>query len=89
MTEMKAPGFVPRAFIFFKHQLKQMKNETKIIAGVVAVAAIGAAVGLVLAATKKDTLTEKISAWFWEFLDKSKEKLIETADNVKDTIVKI
>lgn len=63
-----------------------MKNEKKIIVGAIAVVAIGAAVGLIIAATKKETVTEKITSWFWDFLDTSKDKLFEVADTLKDSI---
>ena len=65
-----------------------MTKETKIIAGVLAGAALGAAVALILSTDKNDEIKNNISDWFSELLDSSKGKLSHVADSVKDSISK-
>jgi gas vesicle protein len=66
-----------------------MKKETKIIAGLLAGAALGAAVALILSSDKNGELKENITDWFSDLLDSSKEKLADVTDKVKDTISKV
>ncbi|AOM76481.1 hypothetical protein [Pedobacter steynii] len=66
-----------------------MKKETKIIAGLLAGAALGAAIALILSADKDGDIKEKVSDWFCDLLDSSKEKLVDAAGHVKDTIAKV
>lgn len=68
---------------------KVMKKETKIIAGLLAGAALGAAVALILSSDKSGDMKDKVSDWFCDLLDSSKEKLVDVADHVKDTIAKV
>ncbi|RZM29259.1 MAG: YtxH domain-containing protein [Pedobacter sp.] len=65
-----------------------MTKETKIIAGVLAGAALGAAVALILSTDKNDEIKNNISDWFSDLLDSSKGKLSHVADSVKDSISK-
>ena len=65
-----------------------MTKETKIIAGVLAGAALGAAVALILSTDKNDEIKNNISDWFSDILDSSKGKLSHVADSVKDSISK-
>ncbi|MNK05742.1 YtxH-like protein [compost metagenome] len=66
-----------------------MKKETKIIAGVLAGAALGAAIALILSTDKGGDVKDKMSDWFCDLLDASKEKLADVTDQVKDTISKV
>jgi gas vesicle protein len=66
-----------------------MKKETKIIAGVLAGAALGAAVALILSSDKTGDVKDKMSDWFCELLESSKEKLADVTDQVRDTIAKV
>jgi len=66
-----------------------MKKETKIIAGVLAGAALGAAVALILSSDKNGEMKERMSDWFCDLLDASKEKLADVTDQVRDTISKV
>ena len=66
-----------------------MKKETKIIAGVLAGAALGAAVALILSSDKNGEMKDKMSDWFCDLLDASKEKLADVTDQVRDTISKV
>ncbi|WEK19441.1 MAG: YtxH domain-containing protein [Candidatus Pedobacter colombiensis] len=66
-----------------------MTKETKIIAGVLAGAALGAAIALILSTDKGEDVKDKISDWFCDILDASKEKLADVTDHVKDTISKV
>ena len=63
-----------------------MKKETKIIAGVLAGAALGVAVALILSSDKEGDLKEKVTDWFCDLLDSSKDKLSDVSDKVKDSI---
>ncbi len=66
-----------------------MTKETKIIAGILAGAALGAVVVLALSSDKGDDLKEKVSDWFCDLLDSSKDKLTGVADKVKDKLAEI
>jgi len=66
-----------------------MKKETKIIAGVLAGAALGAAVALILSTDKGGEVKDKMTDWFCDLLDASKEKLADVTDQVKETIAKV
>lgn len=65
-----------------------MTKQTKILTGLLAGAALGAVVALVIAADKNDNLKEKIGDWFCDILDSSKDKLAGITGSVKDTIAK-
>mgnify|MGYP003576606633 CR=1 FL=1 len=66
-----------------------MKKETKIIAGVLAGAALGAAIALILASDKNEEMKDKVSNWFCDLIDASKDRIADVTDQVKDTISKV
>ena len=66
-----------------------MTKQTKILAGVLAGAALGAVVALVIASDKDDELKGKVSDWFCDLLDSSKDKLSAVGSVVKDTVAKV
>ena len=66
-----------------------MTKQTKILTGVLAGAALGAAIALVLAADKNDDLKQKATDWFCDLLDNSKDKIGSLGGLVKDTISKV
>lgn len=66
-----------------------MKKETKIIAGVLAGAALGAAVALILSSDKTGDMKDKMSEWFSDLMEASKEKLADVTDQVRETIAKV
>jgi gas vesicle protein len=61
-----------------------MTKQTKILSGLLAGAALGAVVALVLSSNKNDELKGKVSDWFCDLLDVSKDKLSGVAGAVKD-----
>jgi gas vesicle protein len=63
-----------------------MTKETKIIAGVLAGAAFGVAVAIILSSDKEGDLKEKVTDWFSDLLDSSKDKFADVSDKVKDSI---
>ncbi|MCZ4242820.1 MULTISPECIES: YtxH domain-containing protein [Pedobacter] len=73
-----------------------MTKETKIIVGVLAGAALGATIALALSSDSTDDIKGKVSDWFCDLLDSSKDKLAGladkasgVADKVKDKIAEI
>src|SRR5690606_14315235 len=68
---------------------KNMKKETKIIAGVLAGAALGAAIALILSSDKNNEMRDKVSDWFCDLIDASKDKLADVSDKVKDSLSKV
>ena len=66
-----------------------MTKQTKILAGLLAGAALGAVVALVIASDKDDELKGKVSDWFCDLLDSSKDKLSSVSSLVKDTVAKV
>ncbi|WP_316802034.1 YtxH domain-containing protein [Pedobacter nototheniae] len=73
-----------------------MTKETKIIVGVLAGAALGATIALALSSDSTDDIKGKVSDWFCDLLDSSKDKLAglagkatDVADKVKDKIAEI
>lgn len=65
-----------------------MKKETKIIAGVLAGAALGAAVALILSSDKGGDMKNKMTDWLCDLIDSSKDKIADVTDRVKDTFTK-
>ena len=65
-----------------------MTTKTKILTGLLAGAALGAVVALVLSTDKGDDLKGKVSDWLCDVLDSSKEKLSGITDLVKNTVSK-
>jgi gas vesicle protein len=66
-----------------------MKKETKIIVGVLAGAALGATIALVLSSDSKDELKGKVSDWFCDLLDSSKDKLSDLKDKASSVAEKV
>ncbi|HKG06464.1 MAG TPA: hypothetical protein VKB19_08400 [Pedobacter sp.] len=66
-----------------------MKKETKIIAGVLAGAALGAAVALILSSDKNSDMKDKVTDWFCDLIDASKDRLAGVTDKVKDSFSKV
>lgn len=66
-----------------------MTKQTKILAGLLAGAALGAVVALVITADKDDELKGKVSDWFCDLIDSSKDKFSGVGNLVKDTIAKV
>lgn len=73
-----------------------MTKETKIIVGVLAGAALGATIALALSSDSADDIKGKLSDWFADLLDASKDKFTDladkasgVADKVKDKIADI
>jgi gas vesicle protein len=65
-----------------------MTKQTKILAGLLAGAALGAAIALVLSSDKNNDLKEKVGDWFCDLLDNSKDKLGSVGGLLKDTLSK-
>ncbi|WP_443937649.1 YtxH domain-containing protein [Pedobacter sp. MW01-1-1] len=66
-----------------------MKKETKIIVGVLAGAALGATVALVLSSNGKNEIKDKVSNWLADLLDASKAKIADLADKASDVAGKV
>lgn len=66
-----------------------MTKETKILAGILAGVAIGAVVALVISSDKDDELKGKVTDWFCDLLDNSKDKLAGLTDTVKEKIASV
>ncbi|ETZ19095.1 MULTISPECIES: YtxH domain-containing protein [Pedobacter] len=66
-----------------------MKKETKIIAGILAGVALGTAIAVILSSDKDGEMKGKVTDWFCDLLDSSKDKLADVSDKVKDTIAKV
>lgn len=63
-----------------------MTKQTKILAGVLAGAALGAVVALVVSSDKTDDLKGKVGDWFCDLLDNSKSKLSGVAELAKNAL---
>jgi len=66
-----------------------MTKETKIVAGLLAGAALGAAVALIISSDKSGNLKESVSDWLADVIDASKDRLASASDTVKDSISKV
>ena len=66
-----------------------MTKQTKILAGLLDGAALGAVVALVIASDKDDELKGKVSDWFCDLLDSSKDKFASVKDTVKDKLANV
>ena len=66
-----------------------MTKQTKILTGLLAGAALGAVVALVIAADKDDELKGKVTDWFCYLLYSSKDKLNAVGSLVKDNLAKV
>lgn len=65
-----------------------MTKETKIVTGLLAGAAVGAAILLALKSDKNDVLKQKVSDWFCDLLANSKDKLAMVGNLAKENLVK-
>ena len=63
-----------------------MTKETKIIAGILAGAALGAAVALILSTDKGEDIKGSVADWLADIVDASKEKIAGVASSVKETV---
>lgn len=61
-----------------------MTKQAKILSGVLAGVALGAVVAMVLSNDKENELKNKISDWLCDITRKSKDKLVDVADMVKE-----
>ncbi len=66
-----------------------MTKETKILAGILAGAALGATIALIISSDKTDDLKEKASDWLFDLLSNSKSKLSNLTDPVKDKLATV
>lgn len=66
-----------------------MTKQTKILTGLLAGAALGAVVALVIASDKNDDLKAKVGDWFCDLFDNSKDKLANITDTVKDKLANV
>jgi gas vesicle protein len=65
-----------------------MTKQTKILTGLLAGAALGAGIALILSNDKNSELKEKVSDWFSDLIESSKDKFAGVTGLVKDTLVK-
>ncbi len=66
-----------------------MTKQTKILTGLLAGAALGAVVALVLASDKNDALKQKATDWFCDLLDNSKDKLGSVGHLLSEHLTKV
>ena len=66
-----------------------MTKQTKILAGLLAGAALGAVVALVITSDKDNELKDKLGDWFCDLLDSSKGKIATLTDSVKDKLANV
>lgn len=51
--------------------------------------ALGTAIAVILSSDKDGEMKGKVTDWFCDLLDSSKDKLADVSDKVKDTIAKV
>lgn len=73
--------------ILLKHYI--MTRQTKLIAGLLAGAAVGSAIALVLASDKNNALKQKASDWFCDLLENSKDKFGVVKNLLSDSLAKV
>lgn len=66
-----------------------MTKQTKVLTGLLAGAALGAVVALVISSNKGGELKEKVSDWLCDLIDSSKDKFAKTLGNAKDEATKM
>lgn len=66
-----------------------MTKQTKLVTGLLAGAALGAGIALLLASDKNDALKQKASDWFFDLLDNSKGKFGSVKDLINDSLTKV
>jgi len=66
-----------------------MTKQTKILTGLLAGAALGAGIALILASDKNDDLKQKASDWFCDLLANSKDQIGAIGTLLKENIAKV
>ena len=66
-----------------------MTKKTKILTGLLAGAALGSAIALLLASDKNDVLKQKASDWFCDLFDNSKDKLSLLGSLLGENLAKV
>lgn len=66
-----------------------MTKQTKVLTGLLAGAALGAVVALVISSNKGGELKEKVSDWLCDLLNSSKDKFEKTLTGTKDEATKM
>ena len=66
-----------------------MTKQTKIVTGLLAGAALGTAIALVLASDKNDALKQKASDWFCDLISNSKDQIGAIGNLVKENLAKV
>lgn len=66
-----------------------MTKQTKIVTGLLAGAALGAAIALVLASDKNDALKQKASDWFCDLLANSKDQMGAIGNLLSEGLAKV
>jgi len=66
-----------------------MTKQTKIVAGVLAGAALGATLAFVFNADKNSMLKEKAADWLCDLFSRSKDTLASAGNKLKDNIAKV
>ncbi len=66
-----------------------MTKQTKIFTGLLAGAALGAAIALILASDKNDALKQKASDWLCDLLENSKDKFGTVGNLISDNLAKV
>lgn len=66
-----------------------MTKQSKILTGLLAGAALGAGIALVLSSDKNSEIKDKMSDWFCDLLDNSKDKIAGVGDVLKDVMAKV
>lgn len=66
-----------------------MTKQTKIVTGLLAGAALGAVVALVLTSDKNDVLKQRATDWFCDLLENSKDKMGSIGNLLTEGIAKV
>ncbi|RYG21763.1 MAG: YtxH domain-containing protein [Chitinophagaceae bacterium] len=66
-----------------------MTKQTKIVTGLLAGAALGAGIALILASDKNDDLKQKASDWFCDLLANSKDKMGAIGSLITENLAKV
>lgn len=82
ITQMKNPTTLTRSE-------KDNKKQRLMVAGLLAGAAVGATVALILWSNKNNSIKQKANSWFSSLLENSKEKLGSVKNIVKPNLAKV
>ncbi|MGF1923267.1 MAG: YtxH domain-containing protein [Bacteroidia bacterium] len=66
-----------------------MTKQTKIVTGLLAGAALGAVVALVLTSDKNDILKQRATDWFCDLLENSKDKMGSIGNLLSESLAKV